>query len=202
MAPEPELLCPSRGSDDEATMEPRRSWFLIAGGILLAVSVVFFVTSTGSTSSESTFLFGPGNLYRITVDLMAGTTIEGRFTETSSRPVNFQIMSSGQFADYQYGNSTAALYGIANVVSATISYVTTAPDTYNLVFTHGSGVNATQTVQFARTFRAQNIVSIVLGTTFTGLAAVDFYVAFRRSPPRRPVPAIPAPRHSPDAPAP
>ena len=183
-------------------MDPLRTRFLIAGMILLAVSVVFFITSTSSTSSESTFQFRPGDLYRITVDLAAGTTIEGRFTENSSRPVNFQIMSSGQFAAYQYGNSTAALYRIANVVSATISYVTTTPDTYNLVFTHGSGVNATQTVQFARTFRTQNIVSIVLGTTFGGLAALDLYVAFRRSPPRRPSPAMPAPARSPDAPVP
>jgi len=183
-------------------MEPRRSWFLIAGGILLAVSVVFFVTSTGSASSESTFRFGPGNLYRITVELVAGTTIEGHFVETSSRPVNFHIMSSGQFADYQRGNSTVALYGIANVVSATISYVTTALDTYNLVFTHGTGVNDNQTVQFARTFRTLNVASLVLGTTFAGLAAVDFYVAFRRTPPRRPVPAMPAPARTPEAPAP
>ena len=170
-------------------MDPRRLRFVVAGVALLVIASIALAISYSSGARQSTFSFAPGLLYKIPVDLVGGTTIEGQFTEIGGRPVNFYIMTSAQYASYFGGTWAGSVYAVEEAISSSISYATSARDTYYFVFTHGAGVNTTQTVSFAWTFRAVSVPLIVAGIAFVVLAVYDFSVAFRRVPPGRMSPA-------------
>jgi len=164
-------------------MERQRLRYLVTGVILFAVAGTSFYFSYSTLSRQSTFSFGPQQWYRIAADLASGTTIEGQFTETSGQAVNFSIMSSAQYASLSGGMWNGSLYWLGEVISSSISYTTTARDTYYLVFLHGSGLNNnTQTVSFARTFTNLNLVYLASGLGFVAIAILDLYLAFRKVP--------------------
>jgi len=170
-------------------MESQRLRYLVTGLVLFVVAGTSFYFSYSTLSRQSTFSFGPQLWYRIAADLASGTTIEGQFTETSGQAVNFSIMSSAQYTSFAGGMWNGSLYWLGEVISSSISYTTTARDTYYLVFLHGSGLNNnTQTVSFARTFTNLNPVFLVSGVGFVAIGMIDLFLAFRKAPSVRPPP--------------
>jgi len=163
-------------------MERQRLRYLVTGLVLFVVAGTSFYFSYSTLSRQSTFNFGAGQWYRIAADLASGTTIEGQFAETSGRAVNFYVMSSAQYTSFANGTWIGSLYGLGEVISSSISYTTTARDTFYLVFSHGSGINNTQTVNFARTFTNLNLLYLVSGLGFVAIGCIDLYLAFRKVP--------------------
>jgi len=163
-------------------MERQRLRYLVTGVVLFVIAGTSFYFSYSTLSRQSTFNFGAQRWYRIEADLAGGTTIEGQFVETSGRAVNFYIMSSAQYTSFVNGTWIGSLYGLGEVISSSIAYTTTARDTFYLVFTHGSGINNTQTVNFARTFTNLNLVYLISGLGFVAIGVLDLYLAFRKVP--------------------
>ena len=160
--------------------DPRRLRFVVAGVALIIVAGAVFAISHSAGSRASTFSFAAGLHYRIPAALASGTAIEGTFRETGGRPVNFYIMTSAQYESYYGGTWAGSVFGIGEAISSSVSYTTTARDTYYLVFVHGAGVNETQTVSFDWSFRSVSLPLVVAGIAFVVLAAYDLYVALRR----------------------
>jgi len=164
-------------------MERQRLRYLVTGLILFVIAGTSFYYAYSTFSRQSTFNFGAQQWYRIEADLPSGTTIEGVFSETSGRAVNFYIMSSAQYTSFANRTWIGVLYGLGEVISSSIAYTTTARDTFYLVFTHGNGLNNnTQTVSFARTFTNLNLVYLVSGLGFVVIGCIDLYLAFRKVP--------------------
>ena len=64
------------------------------------------------------------------------------------------------------------------------------PDTYYLLFLHGTGyLNVTQTVNFQRTYTSADVLAIVVGVALLVLGAVEVYWGFRPSGSRADSPA-------------
>lgn len=157
----------------------RRS-MIIAGLILLVIGGYSLYTSRAYHPYQSTFNILPGKFLKILANLRDGTLITGNFQETSGRNVTFQIMSSAQFATFQTGGNIGSLYSLQNMASGSISYTTTALDTYYLVFTHGLGLLATtETVNFQRAYISPDEFLIVSGVVLVGLGAVQLFLGLR-----------------------
>jgi predicted PurR-regulated permease PerM len=134
-------------------MASSKRGLIIAGVILLVLGAILLYYSNVARSFQSTFNILPTKYSKIASNLRDQTLITGQFQETSGRIVSFYIMSSAQFASFQIGQNTGNLYSLQNVASGSISFTSTVPDTYYLVFTHGPGLfNSTETVNFQRTY--------------------------------------------------
>ncbi len=149
---------------------------IIAGIILLVIGAILLYYSNVARTFQSTFNLLPTKYSRIASNLRDQTLITGQFQETSGRIVSFYIMSSVQFASFQLGQNTGNLYSLLNVASGSISYTSTVPDTYYLVFTHGPGLfNTTETVNFQRTYVFLDELHLASGGILVGLGIMEIY---------------------------
>ncbi len=149
---------------------------IVAGVILLALGATSLYFSNAVHSFQSTLNVLPTRYFRIASNLRDQTYITGQFQETSGRAVTFYIMSSAQFASFQLGQATANLYAVPEVASGSISFTSSVPDTYYLVFTHGQGLlNVTQTVNFQRTYTSLDDFHIASGGILLVLGVLEIY---------------------------
>ncbi len=136
--------------------------------------------SNSISNYHSTFNLLPSKFFKITDNLKDTATLSGTVKETGARTVSFLIMSSAQFAQYQVGQGNASLYQKLNVASASISFTFPAADTYFLMFFHGSGyLNATETVDFQRTYLALARFEFYSGIVLVALAVLLLYWGLR-----------------------
>lgn len=145
---------------------------LVAVGlVLLAIGSYTVYDSNSFTHYNSTFNILASKFFKITDNLKDTATITGNFQETGGRTVTFLIMNSLQFAQFQLGQGNASLYSVRNVASSSISYTFPSPDTYFLMFLHGSGyINTTETVGFQRTYVALGRFELYSGAILLVLA--------------------------------
>ena len=154
---------------------------LIAAGLLLLALGAYTIYDSGSASYyNSTFNLLPSKFFKITDNLKDTATINGQITETSGRLVTFLIMSSQQFANFQIGQGNTSLYSAINKASTSISFTFPAPDTYFLVFLHGSGyLTATETVSFTRTYLALARFEFYSGIVLVAIGVLELYWGLR-----------------------
>lgn len=145
---------------------------LVAVGlVLLALGAYTVYDANSFTHYNSTFNVLALKFFKITDNLKDTATITGSFRETGGRTVTFLIMSSTQFAQYQIGQGNASLYGVLDAASSSISFNFPSPDTYFLLFLHGSRyLNTTETVNFQRTYIALGRFELFSGAILLGLA--------------------------------
>ncbi len=159
---------------------PHKRNLVIAGLLLLALGGLVLYDSQVVSFYQSTFNILPSKFFKLTDNLKDQTTISGHFGETSGRPVTFLIMNSLQFVSYQIGQGNGSLYALMNVASGSVSYTFTTPDTYYLVFLHGSGLlGSTETVSFQRSYYNPGRVELVAGVILVGLGVVELYWGVR-----------------------
>src|SRR5207247_10766485 len=131
---------------------------------------------------QSTFNVLPGKFFKIGANLRDQTRITGSFQDASGRPLEFMIMSSTQFAAFQTRTSNASLYFLPETASGQVDFTSSVPDTYYLLFLHGTGyLNATQTVNFQRTYTSVDVLAIVVGVALLVLGAVALSWGIRPS---------------------
>lgn len=153
---------------------------VLAGVILLVLGGYAFVQGLNPHQYQSTFNILPLKYLKIMANLRDQTHITGTFAETGDRPVNFTIFSSIQFAYFQVGTPTANLYSIQNTPSASVDFTSTVPDTYYLVFTHGTGyLNVTETINFNRSYTSADLTSYALSGVLFALGAVELVWGIR-----------------------
>ena len=154
---------------------------LVAVGlILLALGAYTVYDSKSYSTYNSTFNILASKFFKITDNLKDTATITGQIKETGGRTVSFLIMSSLQFAQYQTRQGNASLYSVMNTASTSISYTFPAPDSYYLVFLHGSGyLNTTETVNFQRTYIALGRFELFSGAVLVGLAVLLLFWGLR-----------------------
>ena len=145
---------------------------LVAVGlVLLALGAYTVYDSNSFTHYNSTFNILASKFFKITDNLKDTATLTGSFQETGGRTVSFLIMNSIQFAQYQQGPGNASLYSVLNHASSSISFTFPSPDTYYLMFLHGSGyLNTTETVTFQRTYLALGRFELFSGSMLIGIA--------------------------------
>lgn len=154
---------------------------LVAVGLLLIALGAYTVYDSKSYSTyHSTFNILPSKFFKITDNLKDTATVTGQITETGGRTVSFLIMNSLQFAQYQTRQGNASLYNVMNTPSASISYTFPSPDSYFLVFLHGSGyLNTTETIDFQRTYIALGRFELFSGAILLGLAVLLLFWGLR-----------------------
>lgn len=147
---------------------------LVAVGlVLLALGAYTVYDSNSFTHYNSTFNILASKFFKITDNLKDTATITGNFQETGGRTVTFMIMNSIQFAQYQVGQGNASLYSVLNQASSSISFTFPSPDSYYLMFLHGSGyLTTTETVTFQRTYVALARFELFSGITLLGIAVL------------------------------
>ena len=147
---------------------------LVAVGlILLALGAYTLYDSNSFTMYHSTFNLLPSLFFKITDNLKDTATITGQVRETGGRTVSLLIMNSLQFAQFQNRQGNASLYSVMNTASARISYTFPSPDSYFLVFLHGSGyLTTTETVDFQRTYVSLGRFELFSGAILLGLAVM------------------------------
>jgi hypothetical protein len=160
---------------------------LVAVGlILLALGAYTVYDSKSYSSYNSTFNLLPLKFFKITDNLKDTATITGTIQETGGRRVSFLIMSSMQFAQFQVGQGNTSLYSLLNIASGSISFSFPSPDTYYLMFLHGTGyLNTTETVAFQRSYIALGRFELFSGSLLIGLAGFLLYWGLR---PKEPAP--------------
>jgi hypothetical protein len=166
---------------------------LVAVGLLLlAIGAYTIYDSNSASFYHSTFNLLPMKFYKITDSLKDTATITGQVQETSGRLVTFLIMNSAQFAAYQVGPGNASLYSVLNTASTSISFTFPSPDTYYLVFLHGSGfLNTTETVSFQRTYLALARFEFFSGIVLVAIGVMELFWGLRpREAPRYRDPTI------------
>jgi hypothetical protein len=63
-----------------------------------------------------------------------------------------------------------------------VDFTSSVPDTYYLLFLHGSGfLNTTQTVTFQRTYTSVDVPAVLSGIALLVIGAVEIYWGFRPS---------------------
>jgi len=165
---------------------PKLRGLVLAGVILLILGGLSLAQTLNSHPYQSTFNLLPGKYLKILANLRDQTQISGNFRETSGQPVDFEIMSSVQFAAFQVGQGTANLYSIVDTPSASVNYMATVPDTYYLVFTHGTGyLNTTETVNFSRTYTNLDLAGIAQSAVLFALGAVELVWGIRAGRPKK-----------------
>ncbi len=159
--------------------KPRRG--LVSVGLALLVLGGLTVYDASAISFyQSTFNVLPLKFFKITDSLKDQTTISGQFQETSGRPIKFYIMNSVQFAAFQIGQSNASLFSVVDKATASVAYTFTTPDTYYLVFAHGSGLlGATETVSFQRSYYNLSRFELFSGIVLLGLGVLEVYWGVR-----------------------
>jgi hypothetical protein len=169
---------------------------LVASVVLIAIGGYSIFASNVVTSYKSTFNLLPLRYMKIAANLGSGTQVTGHFQETSGRAVTFDIMSSVQFASFQTKASNESLYSVPEKGSASVSFSTTAQDTYYLVFRHGVAyLNTTETVSFDRSYVHPDLPQLLSGIVLLSLGMVEGYWGFR---PKRAKSATPAAEKAPE----
>jgi hypothetical protein len=164
----------------QARKRPYKKNLVAVGLVLLALGVYTIYDSNSISNYHSTFNLLPSKFFKITDNLKDTATLSGTVKETGGRTVSFLIMSSAQFAQYQVGQGNASLYQKLNVASASISFTFPTADSYFLLFLHGSGfLNATETVDFSRTYVALARFEFYSGIVLVGLAVLLLYWGLR-----------------------
>ena len=161
---------------------------IIVGLILLAIGGIAVYNTNAAHSYQSTFNVLPGRFFKITTNLRDQTLITGSFRETTGRIVNFYIMNSVQFAAFQLGQGNVNLFFLKDVPDGTVTFTSAVPDTYYLVFTHGTGLlNMTETVNFQRSYVSLDEFQVASGVILLVLGGIVLYWGLR---PKRRLPEI------------
>ncbi len=162
---------------------------LIAVGLaIIVIGGASIYLSNAVHDYQSTFNILASRYFKISSNLRDQTSVNGKFTETSGRPVTFIIMSSVQFAAFQTGQGNASLYSLPNVSSASLSFTFTTPDTYYLLFLHGAGyLTTTQTVDFQRSYFNMDRFELFSGIALIGMGVVETFWGLR---PKMPKPDV------------
>jgi len=175
-----------------ATPSPRGRYkrgLIVVSLALIVIGGISIYFSNAAHNYQSTFNILASRYFKISSNLRDQTAVSGQFTETSGRPVTFMIMSSVQFAAFQTGQGNTSLYSVPNVSSASLSFTFTVPDTYYLLFLHGSGYSTTtQTVNFQRSYFNQDRFELFSGIALIGMGAVEAYWGVRPKNAKRPDP--------------
>jgi len=163
-------------------MVSRKRGLVTVGLILVLLGGYSLYTSNPVHSYQSTFNLLPLKYLKIVANLRDQTRITGAFQETSGRSVEFRIMSSVQFAAFQTRTGNASLYALPETATGQVDFTSTVPDTYYLLFLHGSAFpNTTQTVNFQRTYTSIDVPAILSGIALIVIAGVEIYWGFRPS---------------------
>ncbi len=165
--------------------EPR---LIAVGLILLVIGSLAIYNTNVAHSYQSTFNILPTKFFKIASNLRDQTLITGNFQETAGHTLNFYIMSSVQFAAYQVGQGNTSLFSLRNVPTGSVSYTSILPDTYYLVFSHGTGLlNTTETVSFQRTYVSLDEFQVASGVILLGLGIAVLFWGLR---PRNRLPEV------------
>ena len=164
-----------------ALSKPRYKRSLIAMGLaLLVLGGLTIYDSSAASSYQSTFNILPQKFFKITNNLRDKTTITGQFQETSGRPVTFLIMNSVQFAAFQIRQGNASLFSLQDVTTASITFTFNTPDSYYLVFIHGSGLlSTTETVAFQRSYYNLSRFELISGVALIAVGVLEAYWGLR-----------------------
>lgn len=153
---------------------------IIVGLILLAIGGIAVYNTNAAHSYQSTFNVLPGRFFKITTNLRDQTLLTGNFRETTGRIVNFYVMNSVQFAAFQLGQGNANLFALTDVPDGSVTFTSSLPDAYYLVFTHGTGLlNMTETVNFQRTYVSLDEFQIISGVLLLILGGIVLYWGMR-----------------------
>ncbi len=180
-------------------MAHRKPALVVVGLVLLVVGGLSVYESNVSHFYQSTFNILPGKFFKITANLRDQTLITGQFQESSGRAVGFRIMSSVQFAAFQTGQGNASLYALGDTATGSVSFTSSVPDAYYLLFLHGGGLqNVTQAVTFQRTYVSPDEFQLVAGIVLLALGFVEVYWGVRPRAARGEI-EVPAPPPEPPA---
>ncbi len=158
------------------------------GLILLVIGSLAVYNTNVAHSYQSTFNVLPSKFFKIGSNLRDQTLITGNFQETAGRTLNFYIMSSVQFAAFQVGQGNTSLFSLRDVPTGSVSYTSILPDTYYLVFSHGTGLlNTTETVSFQRTYVSLDEFQVASGVILLALGAAVLFWGLR---PRNRLPEV------------
>jgi hypothetical protein len=164
----------------QARKRPYKKNLVAVGLILLAIGAYTIYDSNSVSYYHSTFNLLPSKFFKITDNLKDTATLSGTVKETAGRTISFLIMSSTQFAKFQVGQGNASLYQVLSTASASVSFTFPGPDSYYLLFLHGSGfLNATETVDFSRTYLALARFEFFSGIVLVGLAILLLFWGLR-----------------------
>ena len=154
---------------------------LIAVGLLLLALGAYTIYDSNSASLyHSTFNLLPSKFFKITDNLKDTATLNGQIQETSGKTITFLIMNSQQFAAYQVGQGNTSLYAVKNAASTSVSFSFPTADTYFLLFLHGSGyLNATETVDFQRSYLALARFEFFSGIVLVGIGVLETFWGLR-----------------------
>jgi len=165
---------------NQARKRPYKRNLVAVGLLLLALGAYTIYDSNAASYYHSTFNLLPSKFFKITDNLKDTATINGQIRETSGRTISFLIMNSQEFASFQVGQGNTSLYSVKNTGSTGISFSFPSADTYYLVFLHGSGyLNATETVDFQRTYLALAIFEFYSGIALVGLGVLEIIWGLR-----------------------
>jgi hypothetical protein len=154
---------------------------------LLALGAYTIYDSNSASFYHSTFNLLPSKFFKITDNLKDTATLNGQIRETSGRTITFLIMNSQQFASFQVGQGNTSLYSVKNTGSTAVSFSFPSADTYYLVFLHGSGyLNATETVDFQRTYLALARFEFYSGIALVGIGVLEIFWGLRPRDTHRP----------------
>jgi len=180
-------------------MARRKPALVVVGLVLLVVGGFSVYESNVSHFYQSTFNILPGRFFKITANLRDQTLITGEFQESSGRAVSFRIMSSVQFAAFQTGQGNASLYSLGDIATGSVSFISSVPDAYYLLFLHGGGLqNVTQAVTFQRTYVSPDEFQLVVGIVLLAFGFVEVYWGVRPRAARGEI-DVPAPPPEPPA---
>ena len=165
--------------------EPR---LIALGLILLVIGGIALYNTNAFHSYQSSFNVLAGKFFKISSNLRDQTLITGSFQETSGRTITFYIMSSTQFAAFQLGQGNSSLFFLKDVPTGSVSFTSTIPDTYYLVFAHGTGFSTqTETVNFQRSYVSLDEFQLGSGIALLSLGVLVLYWGLR---PRHRLPEI------------
>jgi hypothetical protein len=164
----------------QARKKPYKKNLVAVGLILIALGAYTVYDAKSFSNYHSTFNLLPSKFFKITDNLKDTATITGKVQETGGRTVSLLIMSSLQYAQYQTKQGNASLYSVLNIASASITFTFPSPDSYFLVFLHGSGyLTTTETVDFQRTYVALGRFELFSGAALIGLAVLLLFWGLR-----------------------
>ena len=168
---------------NQARKRPYKRNLVAVGLLLLALGAYTIYDSNSASLYHSTFNLLPSKFFKITDNLKDTATLNGQIRETSGRTITFLIMNSQQFANFQVGQGNTSLYSVKDSASTSVSFSFPSADTYYLIFLHGSGyLNATETVDFQRTYLALARFEFFSGIVLVGLGVLEIFWRLR---PRR-----------------
>ena len=165
---------------NQARKKPYKRNLVAVGLLLLALGAYTIYDSNSASFYHSTFNLLPSKFFKITDNLKDTATLNGQIRETSGRTVTFLIMNSQQFANFQVGQGNTSLYSVKDSASTSVSFSFPSADTYYLIFLHGSGyLNATETVDFQRTYLALARFEFFSGIVLVGLGVLEIFWGLR-----------------------